>query len=92
MCFGWIKTKLIYFCSSHKRSEVDDDFFDLEKFNAWTEEQERRDMMSDPEDDDEEQIDYDNDLNAIADSDGEQEDLDDVAGKLSGSLNMHLPN
>ncbi|KAI9320254.1 U3 small nucleolar ribonucleoprotein complex, subunit Mpp10 [Dichotomocladium elegans] len=63
--------------STKPRSEVDDDFFDLEKFNKWTEDQEELDMMSDREDDEDEAIDYDNDLEALDES--EEEDEDDLA-------------
>ncbi|ORX43085.1 Mpp10 protein [Hesseltinella vesiculosa] len=54
----------------NKASEVDDEFFNLESFNKWTEEQEELDMMSDHEDDDDE-IDYDNDLDGMDDDDDE---------------------
>ncbi|KAI8073080.1 U3 small nucleolar ribonucleoprotein complex, subunit Mpp10 [Gongronella butleri] len=53
-----------------KVSEVDDDFFNLEEFNKWTEEQEDLDMQSDREDDDDE-IDFDNDLD---DEEGDEDD------------------
>ncbi|KAI8335544.1 U3 small nucleolar ribonucleoprotein complex, subunit Mpp10 [Chlamydoabsidia padenii] len=56
-----------------KRSEVDDDFFNLDEFNKWTEQQEALDMDSDREDD-EDEIDFDNDLDAL---DGEDDDDDE---------------
>ncbi|KAI7858605.1 U3 small nucleolar ribonucleoprotein complex, subunit Mpp10 [Circinella umbellata] len=60
-----------------KQSEVDDDFFNLEEFNNWTEKQEELDMMSDREDDD--AIDFDNDMNDEEDEDEDEEDLGDVS-------------
>ncbi|ORZ04951.1 Mpp10 protein-domain-containing protein [Absidia repens] len=59
-----------------KRSEVDDDFFNLDEFNKWTEQQEALDMESDREDDDDE-IDFDNDLDAMDGDDDDDEDGDD---------------
>ncbi|CAO3589568.1 unnamed protein product [Absidia cylindrospora] len=59
-----------------KRSEVDDDFFNLDEFNKWTEQQEALDMESDREDDDDE-IDFDNDLDAMDGDDDDEEDGDD---------------
>ncbi|CAO3609356.1 unnamed protein product [Cunninghamella echinulata] len=63
-----------------KTSEVDDEFFNLDDFNKWTDKQEALDMRSDQEsdDDDEEKIDFDNDLDAIDDEDMDDED-DDAA-------------
>lgn len=54
-----------------KTSEVDDDFFNLEKFNKWTEQQEELDMMSDREDDG---FDFDEDLEDLEDTDDEYQD------------------
>ncbi|KAI9271743.1 U3 small nucleolar ribonucleoprotein complex, subunit Mpp10 [Phascolomyces articulosus] len=59
-----------------KRSEVDDDFFNLDEFNDWTEKQEELDMMSDREEED--AIDFDNDMNDEEDED-DDEDLGDVS-------------
>ncbi|KAI8047676.1 U3 small nucleolar ribonucleoprotein complex, subunit Mpp10 [Gilbertella persicaria] len=61
--------------TSKKTSEVDDEFFNLDEFNKWTEEQEELDMMSDREDQDDE-FDFDKDLDAEEDS--EDEDMDDT--------------
>ncbi|KAI9300757.1 U3 small nucleolar ribonucleoprotein complex, subunit Mpp10 [Cunninghamella echinulata] len=63
-----------------KTSEVDDEFFNLDDFNKWTDEQEALDMRSDQDsdDDDEEKIDFDNDLDAMDDEDMDDED-DDAA-------------
>lgn len=61
------------------RSEVDDEFFNLEEFNKWTEKQEELDMMSDREDEDDE-VDYDMDLMEVEDEDEENDDLQDAAG------------
>ncbi|CAO3685648.1 unnamed protein product [Rhizopus microsporus] len=68
-----------------KTSEVDDDFFNLEKFNKWTEQQEELDMMSDREDDG---FDFDEDLENLEDTDDEYQDAaeltyDDFFGKKS---------
>ncbi|CAO3624051.1 unnamed protein product [Cunninghamella blakesleeana] len=65
-----------------KTSEVDDDFFNLDVFNKWTEQQEALDMQSDRESDDEE-IDFDNDLDAIEDEDEDinDEDATDITYK-----------
>ncbi|RCH92199.1 hypothetical protein CU097_012475 [Rhizopus azygosporus] len=68
-----------------KTSEVDDDFFNLEKFNKWTEQQEELDMMSDREDDG---FDFDEDLEDLEDTDDEYQDAaeltyDDFFGKKS---------
>ncbi|KAI9493554.1 U3 small nucleolar ribonucleoprotein complex, subunit Mpp10 [Zychaea mexicana] len=60
-----------------KRSEVDDDFFNLEEFNNWTEKQEELDMMSDREEEDD-ALDFDNDMNDEEDED-DDEDLGDVS-------------
>ncbi|KAI8985269.1 U3 small nucleolar ribonucleoprotein complex, subunit Mpp10 [Pilobolus umbonatus] len=59
-----------------KTSEVDDDFFNLDEFNQWTEKQEELDMLSDKEDDG---FDLDKDyLNENEeDSEEEEEDEDD---------------
>lgn len=62
-----------------KTSEVDDDFFNLEEFNKWTEQQEELDMMSDREDQ-EDDIDYDRDLEEEDDPE-EEDDMNDAAGK-----------
>jgi hypothetical protein len=62
-----------------KQSEVDDDFFNLDEFNKWTEQQEALDMDSDREDDDDE-IDFDNDLDALDDE--EEEEDEDAQGKF----------
>ncbi|KAI7897800.1 U3 small nucleolar ribonucleoprotein complex, subunit Mpp10 [Cokeromyces recurvatus] len=53
-----------------KTSEVDDDFFNLEEFNKWTEEQEQLDMMSDREDD---EFDFDKNLDESEDEEDEDE-------------------
>ncbi|KAG2201965.1 hypothetical protein INT47_000504 [Mucor saturninus] len=58
-------------------SEVDDQFFNLDDFNKWTEKQEELDMMSDREDQDDE-FDFDNDMGEEEDSDEENDD-DDAA-------------
>ncbi|ORE04347.1 Mpp10 protein [Rhizopus microsporus var. microsporus] len=68
-----------------KTSEVDDDFFNLEKFNKWTEQQEELDMMSDREDDG---FDFDEDLEDLEDTDDEYQDAaeltyEDFFGKKS---------
>lgn len=60
-------------------SEVDDQFFNLEEFNKWTDKQEELDMLSDREDQDEE-FDFDNDLDGEEDS--EEEEGEDAAGNL----------
>ncbi|KAI9486251.1 MAG: U3 small nucleolar ribonucleoprotein complex, subunit Mpp10 [Benjaminiella poitrasii] len=57
-----------------KTSEVDDEFFNLDQFNKWTEEQEELDMMSDREDQDD--FDFDRDLGEEEDSDDEENDED----------------
>ncbi|KAL1935568.1 hypothetical protein VTP01DRAFT_4708 [Rhizomucor pusillus] len=64
--------------SAMLRSEVDDEFFNLEEFNKWTEKQEELDMMSDREDEDDE-VDYDMDLMEVEDEDEENDDLQDAA-------------
>ncbi|CDH50853.1 mpp10 protein [Lichtheimia corymbifera JMRC:FSU:9682] len=64
--------------SSTKRSEVDDDFFNLDKFNKWTEDQEELDMMSD-RDEDEDDIDYDEDLEEVDDEDEDDDALVDAS-------------
>ncbi|RCH87815.1 hypothetical protein CU098_002560, partial [Rhizopus stolonifer] len=56
-------------------SEVDDEFFSLEKFNKWTEEQEELDMKSDREDDG---FNFDDDLDGLEDSEEELEDVTDL--------------
>ncbi|KAI8636296.1 U3 small nucleolar ribonucleoprotein complex, subunit Mpp10 [Parasitella parasitica] len=61
--------------SSKKTSEVDDEFFNLEEFNKWTDKQEELDMMSDREDQDDE-FDFDKDLDEQEDSDEEQDDTE----------------
>lgn len=66
--------------SSTKRSEVDDDFFNLDKFNKWTEDQEELDMMSD-RDENEDDIDYDEDLEEVDDEDEDDDALVDASGK-----------
>ncbi|KAI8979109.1 U3 small nucleolar ribonucleoprotein complex, subunit Mpp10 [Mycotypha africana] len=60
-----------------KTSEVDDDFFNLEEFNKWTDEQERLDMLSDREEDDDD-VDFDQDLDEEEESQDEEDDEDDV--------------
>lgn len=72
---------IAYSLSSKKKptSEVDDQFFNLDDFNKWTEKQEELDMMSDREDQDDE-FDFDNDLGDEEDSNEEEED--DAAGKI----------
>lgn len=59
---------------------MDDDFFSLEKFNKWTEDQEELDMMSDREED-EDDIDYDEDLEEMDDDDEDDDALVDASGK-----------
>ncbi|KAI9264784.1 U3 small nucleolar ribonucleoprotein complex, subunit Mpp10 [Sporodiniella umbellata] len=60
---------------SQKKSEVDDDFFSLAKFNQWTEEQEELDMKSDREDDG---FDFDEDMDGLEDSEEDDLDVDDL--------------
>ena len=68
-------------CSSPKKtSEVDDEFFNLEAFNKWTDKQEELDMMSDREDQDDE-FDFDKDLDEQEDSDEEEDDTEAATGK-----------
>lgn len=74
----------IYVYSAAKKkqaSEVDDQFFNLEEFNKWTDKQEELDMMSDREDQDDE-FDFDKDLDEEEDSDEEEEGMD-AAGKVT---------
>ncbi|KAL0142940.1 U3 small nucleolar ribonucleoprotein complex, subunit Mpp10 [Mucor lusitanicus] len=61
--------------SSKKTSEVDDEFFNLDEFNKWTDKQEELDMMSDREDQDDE-FDFDKDLDEQEDSDEEEDDTE----------------
>ncbi|CAO3656200.1 unnamed protein product [Mucor fragilis] len=61
--------------SPKKTSEVDDEFFNLEAFNKWTDKQEELDMMSDREDQDDE-FDFDKDLDEQEDSDEEEDDTE----------------
>ncbi|KAF9425288.1 hypothetical protein BGZ94_007674 [Podila epigama] len=58
-----------------KRSEVDDDFFNLEEFNAMTEKQEQDELEGKEPDEDEEEIDYFADPDLIEGSDDEDEDF-----------------
>ncbi|KAI8367076.1 U3 small nucleolar ribonucleoprotein complex, subunit Mpp10 [Blakeslea trispora] len=59
--------------TSKKTSEVDDEFFNLDEFNKWTEQQEELDMMSDREDQDDE-FDFDRDLDEEEDDDEEEDE------------------
>lgn len=63
-------------------SEVDDEFFNLEEFNKWTDKQEELDMMSDRDDQDD-GFDFDNDMGEEEDSDQEEgeDDAYDATGK-----------
>ncbi|KAL7315303.1 U3 snoRNP protein, variant 2 [Mucor circinelloides] len=61
--------------SSKKTSEVDDEFFNLDEFNKWTDKQEELDMMSDREDQDDE-FDFDKDLDEQEDSDEDEDDTE----------------
>lgn len=78
-CEAMMHMYLMHELSSAPRSEVDDDFFNLEEFNKWTEKQEELDMMSDREDEDDDEVDYDMDLMEVEDED-EDGDLQDAAG------------
>lgn len=70
----------LYRSSSKKTSEVDDEFFNLDEFNKWTDKQEELDMMSDREDQDDE-FDFDKDLDEQEDSDEEEDDTEAATGK-----------
>lgn len=51
---------------------MDDEFFNLDEFNKWTDKQEELDMMSDREDD-EDEFDFDNNLDDEEDSEEDQD-------------------
>ncbi|KAI1315343.1 hypothetical protein EDD11_000951 [Mortierella claussenii] len=63
-----------------RTSEVDDDFFNLDEFNAMTEKQEQDEMEGKEPDEDEEEIDYfaDPDLIASGDEDEDDDDFGDM--------------
>lgn len=61
-----------------KPSEVDDEFFDLNEFNEWTEKQEQQDMLSEDERDLDEEIDFDDDLEDDLEDDDEEQNANDI--------------
>lgn len=62
-----------------KPSEVDDEFFDLNEFNEWTEKQEQQDMLSEDERDLDEEIDFDDDLEDDLEDDDEEQNANGTA-------------
>uniref|UniRef100_A0A1C7NIF8 U3 small nucleolar ribonucleoprotein protein MPP10 n=1 Tax=Choanephora cucurbitarum TaxID=101091 RepID=A0A1C7NIF8_9FUNG len=71
--------------TSKKTSEVDDEFFNLDEFNKWTEQQEELDMMSDREDQDDE-FDFDRDLDDLEEESEEEEEMDEQDTTVAAEL------
>jgi U3 small nucleolar RNA-associated protein MPP10 len=71
-----------------KTSELDDDFFNLEEFNKWTDKQEELDMMSDREDQDDE-FDFDRNLEEEEDSEEEDEAAEATGNNYEKELFEH---
>ncbi|KAF9169821.1 hypothetical protein BGX21_002192 [Mortierella sp. AD011] len=61
-----------------KTSEVDDDFFNLDEFNAMTEKQEQDELDGKEPDEDEEEIDYFADPDLIDSGDDDEDDFGDM--------------
>ncbi|KAG0206292.1 hypothetical protein BGX28_002238 [Mortierella sp. GBA30] len=71
-----------------KTSEVDDDFFNLEEFNAMTEKQEQDELDGKEPDEDEEEIDYFADPDLI-DSGDEDDDFGDDMDENENEVDAH---